>query len=274
MIHVQNGVPHPEVDEASVLSMRRSPLLYGPSLEDRQAHLEEIHLGAAMHNRGNVILGIYGMWHGDPSSHRPSVTMDLGLAISHDAMHFHEPIPGFRFIPGYEEDGLTVGYGPALMQGQGMENVDDRTLYWYSLWRNDGQVRLATWDRDRFGYVRPGKARTPAKLISCPIRIPDGRQKVLLNIDGVGDYAGVRVELLDLKFRPVPGYSGEDCVEVREAGLRVPVRWRGNDMLPEGGRPIRLQVDFGRRSPSSPRPDDVRFFAAYIGPDEAREGRG
>ena len=43
--------------DGSVLSYRRSPLLEGPQLEDRRACWEEVHLGAALHDRGNVILG-------------------------------------------------------------------------------------------------------------------------------------------------------------------------------------------------------------------------
>jgi len=128
--------------QASVHGLRRGDLIEGPSTEDRSRTGEEVHLGAAMPDRGNVILGIYCQWHGHPSSDRRYVTMDLGLVISHDAMHFHEPIPDFRFIPAQEERRSTIGFGPALMQGQGMENVGDTTLYWYSLWRLDGQVRL------------------------------------------------------------------------------------------------------------------------------------
>jgi hypothetical protein len=246
---------------ASVLSMNRAPLLYGPAIEDRKACWEEVHLGAALHPRGNVILGIYGMWHGDPYSDRRNVTMDLGLVISHDVMHFQEPIPGFRFIPSFEEHGSTVGYGPALMQGQGMENVGDKTLYWYSLWRDDGQVRLAQWTRDRFGYVKSAGPRAPALLITCPMTIQG--ERVFLNVEGPGEYAAIRVEALDLEFQPLPGYSGADAAVIRESGLRVPVRWKAGDRLPPD-RPMRLKADFGVVGPECVRPEDTRLYAMYV----------
>ena len=117
-----------ERTEGSALSMTCSPRLEGPDLEDR----EHLSMGA-LHSWGNVILRAVAR----VSLQRPALRqIDLGLAISHDA-----PIPGFRFIPSTEERDTRLGAGPALQQGQGMENVGDKTLYWYSVWRGDGQVR-------------------------------------------------------------------------------------------------------------------------------------
>ena len=251
--------------EASVHSLKRGVMIEGPSTEDRTRTGEEVHLGAALHNRGNVILGIYGQWHGHPSSDRRLVTMDLGLAISHDAMHFHEPIPNFRFIPGREELATTSGFGPALMQGQGMANVGEKTLYWYSVWRGDGQVRLATWERDRFGYVQAHEPREEAKVITCPLQPANGDAGLFLNISGLGDYATVRVEVLDLEFKPVDGYAGEDAAVVGESGFRVPVRWGSKATLPRSDRPLRVIIRFGPVGPDCKRPEDIRLHAVYVG---------
>ena len=78
----------------SALGLDRSTDLTGPSRGADANQEEEIHLGAALWNRGNVLVGIYGQWHGHPSGDRRWVVMDLGLALSHDALHFHEPVPG------------------------------------------------------------------------------------------------------------------------------------------------------------------------------------
>ncbi len=135
---------------------------------------EQVHTGASLWNRGNVIIGFYGMWHGDPSDDRRMVTMDLGLVVSNDALHFKEPVPDFRIIAANEEGEIVTHtyfsrlgdagggslFGLALTQGQGWENVGDQTLYWYSVW-SQGRIRLATWLRDRFGYFE----------------VPDGDQK-------------------------------------------------------------------------------------------------
>ena len=251
--------------EGSALSLTRSPRIEGPDLEDRQNIWEEIHMGTAVHSRGNVILGVYGQWHGYPYSDRRYVTIDLGLAISHDALHFHEPIPGFRFVPAFEERDTRLGAAPALQQGQGMENVGDKTLYWYSVWRGDGQVRLAQWERDRLGYVRPYAPASRAQLITCPFTVESEGSPVHLNVSGLGEFAAARVEAVDLQFRPLPGFSGDNAATLRESGLRVPVRWADHDSLPVTGTPLRLKVDIDPVSHDCPRPDDVKIYAAYVG---------
>ena len=114
---------------------------------------EEVHLGTCCWDRGNVIVGVYGMWHGTPSGSRRFITMDLGLLVSQDALHYREPVPDFLFIPALEEPGLLPGSSPALMQGQGMLNRGDRTLFWYELWAGS-DVRLAAWERDRLGCLQ------------------------------------------------------------------------------------------------------------------------
>jgi len=165
---------------------------------------EEVHLGAGLWNRGNVILGIYGQWHNDPSGDRRWTTIDLGLAVSHDALHFKEPIPYFKLIPAREQPGGPSTVKPALMQGQGMENFGDQTLYWYSLWRgNTGSgVRLVTWPRDRIGALQPF-APTDVQAISCPIQVLRGKAQMLVNATGLGQHCQLRVGLLDDAFQPV-----------------------------------------------------------------------
>ena len=104
-----------------------------------------------VNGQGNVILGIYDIWHG--TSDRQLISMDLGFLVSHDALHFEEPIKDFPILPAYEETGAVVGKPPTVSHGQGMVNWGDQTLMWYEAWGNlPVEVRLATWERDRIGY--------------------------------------------------------------------------------------------------------------------------
>ena len=64
---------------------------------------EQIHTGAALWNRGNVVIGFYGMWHGDMSDDRRMTAIDLGMIVSDDAIHFREPITDFRIVAANEE---------------------------------------------------------------------------------------------------------------------------------------------------------------------------
>jgi hypothetical protein len=243
------------------LGLDRGPDVLGPSMVDDAHQHEEVHLGAAMWHRGNVIVGIYGQWHGHPSGDRRLVVMDLGLALSHDAIHFHEPIPGFRFIPAREQPKSPMNVGPALEQGQGMENLGDQTLYWYSLWRGtEGSgVRLATWEKDRLGMLQPFR-QAGAQAISCPVRIVEGNSKVYVNASGLGPHSQLRISLLDEGFRPIPGGSGADAAVIRQDGLRSPAKWKMGEVLTSGQGVVRFSVDF-----EGVRPEDCRLHAIYVG---------
>jgi len=250
--------------EATALSFRRD---VEPPPEGSWNAGEQVHLGASLWNRGNVIIGFYGMWHGHESDDRRLVTMDLGLIVSNDVIHFKEPIPGFKLIPCYEEPETASGIhgllGAALAQGQGFENVGEQTLYWYEVW-NQGQVRLATWPRDRFGYYkvyREGRRQMLEEphFISCPIRLNDSGGRVFVNADGLSINSYLRVEIYDEKFRRLPGYSADDCVPLMEPGPRQPVVWRNKETLDKFDHPIRIRVNYGGL-----RPEDIHVYAIYV----------
>jgi hypothetical protein len=238
---------------------------------------EQVHTGTSLWNRGNVIIGFYGMWHGHPSDDRRYVTMDLGLVVSNDALHFKEPIPDFRII-GASEEGETEThtynqrtghagggslFGLALQQGQGWENVGDKTLYWYNVW-SQGRVRLATWRRDRLGYfevcneIRSRMQMNP-HFVSYPIRLHGSDPKVFVNADGLSKDSYLKVEICDEQFRKMPGYSTDDCAPIAESGFRQPVEWLNKKALDKSDQPIRVRVSFeGERS------QDIQVYAVYV----------
>ena len=242
------------------VGLDRVPDLSGPSTDDRSNQYEEVHVGAALWNRGNVLVAIYGQWHGEPVGDRRRTSIDLGLAITHDGMQFQEPIPNFRLIPAREQPGSPLDVAPALMQGQGMENVGDETFYWYSLWRgNTGSgVRLVTWPRDRLGALQPYKA-SGGQVISCPVQVTTDTVKLFLNASGLGDYSQIRLSLLDEGFKPIAGYSGNDAAVVTVSGLRRPIAWKNGSTLPNAGKPLRISIEF-----TGVRPEDARLHAVYV----------
>jgi hypothetical protein len=187
--------------------------------------------------------------------------MDLGLALSHDAVHWQEPLPGFRIVPAREQPESPLGVMPTLMHGQGMENVGNQTLYWFSLWRGNetGGVRLVSWARDRFGALKPFDP-AKARAISCQVEAQGGPAAVRLNASGLGEHTRLRIGLLDPGFRPIPGYSGEAAAVGGESGLDQPLRWgAGQALSPELGR-VRFDLQF-----EGVRPEDAHLHALYVG---------
>ena len=257
--------------QASCLGFRRDDIPPRP-VEPLHNMAEEAHQGAMLWNRGNVIIGVYDMWHGNPMGEQDQIEIDLGLVVTNDALHYREPIPDFKLIPAAGEPGAPRDYGQAVTHGHGpaMLNRGDTTMMWYGMFFGSG-VRLATWPRDRLGYFETFRevpvaeeaafpiTRPEPHLVSCALRADGAPARVYANAD-VSEHSPLTVELLDEQFRPMPGYSGGDCVPLREAGLRQPVVWKERDALPVSGDAFRLQVNYG----GGLRPEDARLYALYV----------
>ena len=258
---------------ASALGMQRVDVASKPRVFGRDAG-EQIHLGAGLWNRGNVIIGFYGMWNGHASNDRRMTTMDLGLAVSHDGLHYREPIPNFPIVSAAEDGWEEPPHGtqtlnfPSLIQGQGFENIGDETLFWYAPWpeqESDG-VRVATWPRDRLGYFSaymggPFAAadEQDPHIISAPIDLEGKPARLSLNVDRLHEHSRIRVAILDEGLNPLPGYNHADCDAPRMSGLDQCVSWGGNrDIHSPSGR-IRVRVDFGGL-----RFEDTRLYAVYL----------
>jgi len=253
--------------EATCLGFRRDNLpprsmAYGPHAG------KQVHLGAALWNRGNVIIGFYGQWNGHPSNDRRLTVMNLGLVISNDALHYREPVPDFPIVVAAESNWYLIPKGtgvadfPALIQGQGFENIGDKTLFWYGLWpegRGDG-VRVASWPRDRLGYFESflGPSKT-AYFISAPIDLEGKSARIYMNVDGISQYNEITAEILDEEFNPIPEYTKKECIAPKKSGLCQPVKWRKHEKIEEINHTIRIKVNF-----EGIRPEDLKLYAVYL----------
>lgn len=261
---------------ASVMGMHRSNAdqLYQPW---QSTAGKQIHLGAALWNRGAVTLGFYGMWDGHYSNDRRLVVMHLGLAVTNNGLHYREPVPDFPIVSA-AEDGWEVlpqtrtsdNY-PSLIQGQGFENIGDESLFWFAPWpeqASDG-IRVASWPRDRLGSFSPYldrrmRSRNEAHVISAPIDLEGEAATLDLNVDGLGEHAAVTCSILDEQHRPLPNFSSGDCLPLRESGLAQRMRWHGGERISHAGGRIRLRIDF-----AGIRPEDTALYALYL----SRDGR-
>jgi len=233
----------------------------------------QVHLGAGLWNRDNVIIGLYGMWNGHPSNDRRMVNMDLGLIVSHDALHYREPVADFPIVSAAEDSWKPLPHGPdlhkfpALMQGQGFENIGEETLFWYSPWpeqKSDG-IRVASWPRDRLGcfnaYIHGPLTNQTADLshiVSAPVDLQGQSARLELNVDLPNQHCGVSIDILNERLEPLEGYDSQDNQEIG-SGFNVPVRWTGRDLIENIEGPIRIRINF-----TGVRFEDVSLFAAYL----------
>jgi len=234
---------------------------------------KQTHLGAGLWNRGNVIVGFYGMWNGHPSNDRRMVHMDLGLIVSQDGLHYREPIADFPIVSAAEDswrplpDSPGLAKFPALMQGQGFENSGDETLFWYAPWpeqKSDG-VRIASWPRDRLGFFKAythgpliNEMEDSSHVISAPIDLEGQSAYLEINVDLPNQHCGVSVEILSEKFEPLPGYGREDCKQI-SSSFNASVSWTAKELIESIGGSIRIRIDF-----TGLRFEDVSLFAAYL----------
>jgi hypothetical protein len=236
---------------------------------------EQTHEGISVWNRGNVLIGVSGLWHG--AKEWKDVTIDLGFMISNDGLKFREAAHEWAFIKRGEDGAWDQG---GLLQGQGFENIGDQTFIYYGAWDprhwedvpTRGGVGIAVLPRDRFGDLvveevgkGPGDYQMPeirSEFVTASIPVRSGSSpQFYVNADGLGEGAFLRIELLDALEKPLAGYSGLEAAEVRRSGFQTPVEWGGGldgKGLPES---VKLRVFFeGARNTA------IRLSAIYVQP--------
>lgn len=231
---------------------------------------EQCHEAISVWNRGNVLAGVYGRWHG--AAEWKDVTVDLGLVVSNDGLNFREPRHEWTFIERGKDGAWDQG---GLLQGQGFENIGEKTFIYYGAWdpRSTGGpevprggVGIVTLPRDRFADLvvdtsgeGPGDYQMPritAELVTASFAMK--RPRIYINASGLGAEARLRVELLDHAERPVPGCAGKDAFVLTEGGFQMPVIWPAAVKLPERAR-LHVVFEGAKRA-------DIRLSAIYILP--------
>lgn len=230
---------------------------------------DQVHLGVGAASFGNVCVGVYGLWHNQAfGAEFGKISCDLGLVVSNDGLRFREPTAtaGFPFIR--REDSLVTPVAgknlpTILCQGNGILNVGDETRIYHGRWRNAGQraediaahyyaeVALATLPRDRWGALTLHPGANEGTIGSDVLELPTGGGEILLNADAA---RGLRVELLDEQFKPLPGFSGANSgTSTADGGLDCPVKWAQGDTSSLSGKKVRLLVHLKKTGDAPPR---------------------
>jgi hypothetical protein len=246
--------------KAKSLSLIRAGQLTNPPVKGQQ-----MHMGAGMWNRGNVMVGIYGQWQ-DAAVTPPKgesnvygVRIDLGLCISNDGIHFREPVPDFKIIPHGTGDDWD---NHAVLQGHAFVNEGDKTMIWYSHWDTDMKMKgmdigLATLRRDGFGYLSLQYPGNDAEFITTTTTTGQ-YSKLLINVDSIAAEAPLKVELLDDFDRPVAGYSGANAATIVANGTQKEIIWpKTKSALLPANKPLAVRLLF-------PTGSKAKVYALYF----------
>lgn len=238
--------------DSKVLSLARVGQLTSTRVKGQQGHM-----GMGIWNRGNVIVGLNGLWQDAPKKPEDGkywnegVRVDLGLVVSNNGIHFREPIPDHKVIPRGEPGEWD---DIAILQGHAFVNEGDKTMMWYSHWDTGGKLKnmeigLATLRRDGFGYLSRKVPDSAAHFETVHFET-SSPAKVVVNADGLSEDAPLTIQLLDELARPLEGA----VAKVTESGTRVKVT------LPDGipaGQPHALRVTL-------PEDGDAKVYAVYV----------
>lgn len=245
---------------------------------------EQVHTPAGFWNRGNVMLGVYGQIHQTEAkpgtkfarsgSGMEDTREDLGFFISNDGLHFREPIPGFKIVPRGMEGQWDGG---SLVPAHAFVNTDEHTFLYYGAWDNGmcfdtaaGDVGLAFWRRDGFGFVRIRDHKKEAILQTQFINTGGQDLAVYVNFDihAYSPGCGLAFALVDSAGRPLAGFAFEDNIVCTEPGLKQPVQWKQHQRIPASlSEHVQLRVKFltnGDANPYQPEASSPLLYCLYL----------
>jgi len=245
---------------------------------------EQVHTPAGFWSRDNVIVGVYGQIHQVDvvpgtrpvrlGSGLEDVREDLGLFLSNDGLHFREPVPGFKIV-GRGREGQWDG--GSVVPANAFVNVGENTYLYYGGWDNGlcyensvGDVGLAFWRRDGFGYLRVRDPQAPSILQTEAIQPTGSDRNIFVNfdIDSFNEGCGLDFELVDQNGKVLPGFSAEECITCTEPGIYQPVRWKNRDCISsEIKHSVELRVIFrinGEINDAVQYPSSPMLYSLYL----------
>ena len=222
----------------------------------------QTHVTPALHEYGNVTLGIAGIFYYHPELYKQET--DLFLILTNDGFHWRQPIAENPFATILRRGDTGQWDNSFLVQG-GLVNTPNKTFIYYSASNKLGnlgyinrQVGMAELPRDRFGYLTPSvgwgyrtSEKTQAVLISKPILIKEKGLSLYLNVQGARRGCdSITVGLLDENNESMSGYSIKDCDNITDDKVDVMVTW-GNKIHLDSfiGCRIRLKIELIGKNP-------------------------
>jgi hypothetical protein len=212
------------------------------------------------------MLGLFTIWHGGGGDGRPKPN-DLSVGFSRDGFHWHRPHRE-PFVPVSEQQG-EWNYGNVQSAGGCCLVVGDR-LYFYVSGRTGipasgssasgaSSTGLATLRRD--GFVSMDAGEKEARITTRPVRF-NGKH-LFVNVDA--EQGELRAEVLDLDRKPIPPFTYENCIPIRQDTTIQQVDWKGApDLSDFAGKPIRFR--FYLRNGS--------MYSFWVSPDESGASYG
>jgi len=210
----------------------------------------------------SLLLGLFTIWRGQPADRaKPN---EVCLGFSRDGFHWYRP-DRRAFVPVSETQG-DWNWGNVQSAGGGCLVVGDQLYFYVSARagipgsRSSGRCTtgLATLRRDGFASL---DAEDEGVLTTRPVRFR-GR---FLFVNADTKQGQLLVEVIDQDGEPIPPFTRQRCVPVREDSTLARVRWQGAEELSTVvGKPVRFRFYLQHGS----------LYAFWVSPDESGASYG
>ena len=114
-------------------------------------------------------------------------------------------------------------YYSAATRAHASRSPEQKNTIARAVWRRDGLASLHAGEREGLVETVPFEAAGETLVVNADV----AKGQLLVSV-------------ADANGRALPGYGPVDCVPLRGAAVRQPVRWRGRDYFPRGN-PVRLR---------------------------------
>jgi hypothetical protein len=104
-------------------------------------------------------------------------------------------------------------------------------------WRKPVQVRRHSMRIDGFVSLHAGARQ--GEVLTRPLVFAGKSLTLNFSTSAVGN---IKIELLDVKSKPIPGYTLNDCDDIFGDALERVVTWVKPDVSPLAGKPVRLRI--------------------------------
>ena len=156
---------------------------------------------------------------------------------SRDGLHFDRTFKEAFVRPGPDQDNWHER-SVYIMRGLLETGPAELSLYMTEHWRLPSCcVRRLSLRKD--GFVSAQAPYDGGELVTRPVIFAGAELRLNLSTSAAGS---ARVEIQDQKGTPLPGFGLEDCDELFQDQIELPVRWNSGGNLGEwAGKPVRVR---------------------------------
>lgn len=205
--------------------------------------------GMPVFRRGNLIFGVLWVYN------RPAGTIEDELVFSSDGRHWDRVPPRELFLtrggPGEFDQGMVFASVPVIAHGE-MRFYYGATRTLHTQIESVAAVGLASVPLDRFFGMTTSSHDEPGFILTRPLLLNGSVLEV--NADMLLVEGQIKVAVLDLSGKELPGFGMSDCEPLKGNDLRLEVAWKKAKLADLPKQPLRLKF----------RLEQATFYAFYV----------